>query len=45
VVDECAVCQWIVEFRRRDLSPMERKGLVNEEVRHRRIMHGERIDP
>jgi hypothetical protein len=43
VADECAICQWIVAYRRRDLSPMERRALVDAETDHRTRIHPGRI--
>ena len=39
MVDECAVCRWIVAYRQRDLSPMERRALVDVESEHRQRIH------
>jgi len=43
VVVECEICEWIKTYRLKDLSPMERRGLVDLETDHRQRIHADRI--
>jgi len=40
----CPLCHWFDRYRHTvDLTPMERRALVDREVDHRRLHHGEKI--
>ena len=36
---DCAICQWISQYRAKDLGPLERKALVDREVEHLSKFH------
>ena len=35
----CEICEWIEAYRCKDLSPMERRGLVDLETDHPQRIH------
>jgi hypothetical protein len=39
----CPVCEWIVRYRKADLSPTERSALVEAEVTHLWRHHGQAV--
>jgi len=43
VPGNCEICEWIEAYRRKDLSPMERRSLVNLETDHRQRIHVDSI--
>ena len=43
MVVECEICEWIKTYRLKDLSPMERRSLVDLETDHRQRIHPDRV--